>query len=267
VTHSIVGTLEQEWAAIDELLSELPAEQWKLPTALPGWTVHDVVAHIVGGELGLDGRQPPATSDVRSLPHVHNDIAAVNELYVEWLRADSPAQLHQRYRDIIAKRTQTLREMPPEAFDAPSWTPSGQDTFARYMRIRLFDCWMHEQDVRDAVGRPGNESGQCAEVVIDEITAALGYVVGKLAGAPQGSSVTFDLDGPVKRRIHVLVDGRARVVDELPGPATATLTLSSKVLTQLAGGRIDPHFGLGQIEPHGDYDLVEKIAFAMRFTI
>ena len=68
------------------------------------------------------------------------------------------------------------------------------------MRIRTFDCWLHEQDIRDAVGRPGGEDGAAAALALDEMTSAIGYVVGKKAGAPQGSRVRFDLTGPAARR-------------------------------------------------------------------
>ena len=37
------------------------------------------------------------------------------------------------------------------------------------------------------------------EVSLDEMTTAMGFVVGKRAGAPDGSSVTFDLTGDGER--------------------------------------------------------------------
>ena len=38
-------------------------------------------------------------------------------------------------------------------FDAPSWTPAGRDeTYGRFMRIRHYDCFMHEHDIRYALG-------------------------------------------------------------------------------------------------------------------
>ena len=33
-----------------------------------------------------------------------------------------------------------------------SFTPAGKDTYGRFMQIRVFDCWLHEQDIRDALG-------------------------------------------------------------------------------------------------------------------
>ncbi|CAM3716019.1 maleylpyruvate isomerase family mycothiol-dependent enzyme [Kibdelosporangium persicum] len=262
-----VQTLIDEWSSIDQLLAELPEEQWKTPTALPGWSVQDVVAHIVGTELNLSGKQPPEVPGVREYPHVHNDIAALNECWVESMRAQSPADVHRLFREATATRAEALTAMSEEDFDAPSWTPAGQDTYARFMRIRVFDCWMHEQDVREAVDRPGHESGDPAEMSLDEISVALGYIVGKKAKAPQGSSVTFDLDGPVRRRLHVQVDGRATVVPQLAGEATATLTMSSTVFTRLAGGRMPVELGFGRTTVKGDADLAEKVAFALPFTI
>jgi uncharacterized protein (TIGR03083 family) len=262
-----VKTLVGEWSSIDSLLESLTPAQWATPTALPGWSVQDVVSHIVGAELGLAGNQPPLAVDVRSLPHVRNDIGAVNEYWVESFRAVSPSDLHRQFREITASRAETLQSMSSEDFFAPHWTPSGQDTYARYMRIRLFDCWMHEQDIRDAVGLPGNESGPCVETSLDEITAALGYIVGKRASAPTGSSVTFTLNGPTSRTIHVAVDGRAKVVTSLPRPATATLTMSSTTFTRLAGGRIPVEVGLSQTTADGNSELAEHVVFALPFTI
>ena len=36
------------WDAIEAVLAGLPDDDWQTPTSLPGWTVHDVVAHIIG---------------------------------------------------------------------------------------------------------------------------------------------------------------------------------------------------------------------------
>lgn len=262
-----VNTLVEEWTSIDRLLDDLAPQQWATPSTLPGWSVQDVVAHIIGTELSLSGEQAPADQDVRSRDHVRNDIGAANEHWVDHFRTQSPAEVHRQFREITATRAEALQSMSEEDFFAPSWTPSGPDTYARFMRIRLFDCWMHEQDIRDVVGIPGNEAGPCVDISLDEICAALGYVVGKKASAPDGSSVTFELTGPTKRDIHVAVEGRAKVVDALSGPATTTLAMSSTTFTRLAGGRIPIEAGLSQTSSRGDSELAERVVFGLPFTI
>jgi hypothetical protein len=83
------------------------------------------------------------------------------------------------------------------------------------MRVRVMDLWFHEQDVSEATGRPGRLDGLAAAMALDEISAVLGYVVGKKAGAPPGAAVRFERTGGLARRIDVAVSDRARVADSL----------------------------------------------------
>ncbi|HEV7651650.1 MAG TPA: maleylpyruvate isomerase family mycothiol-dependent enzyme [Actinophytocola sp.] len=265
----VVPALAAEWAALDELLTALPPADWARPTALPGWSVQDNVAHLIGTECALAGQAPPAGdgTDVHALPHVRNDIGAANELWVRGLRGESPARVLDRFREITAIRHKALDAMTQADFDRPSWTPAGRDTYGRFMRIRVFDCWMHEQDIREAVGVPGHEDGPCAELSLTEMTGALGYIIGKKAGAPEGVGVTIELTGPLTGTWHVAVAGRAAVVDELPGPATTTLRLPSTLFTRLAGGRGPVADRLPDVTIEGDTDLGTRIAHALPFTI
>jgi hypothetical protein len=157
--------------------------------------------------------------------------------------------------------------MDDAAFEAPSWTPAGDATYGRFMQIRLFDTWMHEQDIRAALDRPGHEGGACAEGAQDEIEAGLGFIIGKRAGAPDGSSVTIELTGPVRRTTHVVVAGRARVAAQLDGPATTTLRLGSTLFARLTGGRVEPADHLADVVVEGDAELGRQVATRLAFTI
>ena len=130
--------------------------------------------------------------------------------------------------------------------------------------VRLLDA---EQDIRDAVGRPGHDDGPCAAVALSEAADALGYIVGKRAAAPDGATVTIELTGPLHLTWHVLVDGRARLVDTLPGPPTAAVRLTSHLFSRLAGGRGPAAGHLAQITLDGDQDLGRRVALALPFTI
>ncbi len=268
MSDPIVGTLFEEWAAIEDLLGGLDLTQWPTSTALPGWTVHDVVAHLIGTESRLAGdEEPPASFDVTTLGHVRNATGAANEHWVRALRPEPPEAMLLRFHDVIRRRIESLSAMGPEEFDAPTQTPVGMAPYRRFMEIRVFDCWLHEQDIRSAVGRPGHEDGRCAEVSVDEVVRALGFIVGKQASAPDGSAVTFVLAGPVYRTVHVAVEGRAAVVTKLDRPATATLHLPSTVFVRLAGGRADAGSGLETIRLAGDLELARRVAQNLAFTI
>jgi uncharacterized protein (TIGR03083 family) len=238
----VLSGLFASWDAIDRVIDDLPDQQWDQSTSLPGWTVHDVVAHVIGTESMLQGAgTPEADIDVSTLKHVRNDIGMLNERWVRKLRGLSSAELLERFRTTTAERRDALSAMGEAQWHELTATPAGPDSYGRFMRVRIFDCWMHEQDVREAVGRPADEAGfggADSQLALDEIAASMGFVVGKLGGAPDGSRVRLELTGPLARTINVSVDGRARVVDDFDGAEpTATITLDGLLFTRLAGGR------------------------------
>jgi uncharacterized protein (TIGR03083 family) len=191
----------------------------------------------------------------------------MNEQWVDSMRSLGPSEMLERFREITKVRKESLESMSEQEFDAPSWTPAGQATYGRFMQIRVYDCWLHEQDIRDSLGRPGNDSGPQAATAVEEIALALGFLVGKKAGAPDGSSVTFEITGGVNRTIHVAVAKRAAVVDRLESPADVTLRIASGTFVRLAGGRVDPAATVEQITMDGDQELGRRVIAALPFTI
>lgn len=259
-----VAALDDEFAAIVDLAERLEGSEWGLSTACPGWTVQDNVAHVIGIEAMLLGRPTPEVTLPDDLPHVRNDVGRVNEQWIQAYRSRTPADVLVDLRGAVAERRAALAGMDQAAFEAESFTPAGQDTYGRFMRIRTMDIWMHEQDIREAVGRPGHDAGAAAEAALDEMTAALGFVVGKRAGAPEGTSLRFELTGPAGRVIDVEVGDRARVVDALEGPPTATLTMPALLFTRLCGGR---GADAAAVDVSGDRALGSAVAGSLGFMI
>lgn len=263
----LVALLAQEWSEIASLLAGLDGEQWASP-ALPGWNVHDVVAHLVGTERMLAGSALPSVAPgSERADHVRNDIGRANEAWVRALRSLSNADLLAEFRAVTAQRLNALTAMTADDFDAPSWTPVGDATYGRFMQVRVFDCWMHEQDIRAAAGVGGHEDGEAARLALDEVVRALGYIIGKRGRAPDGCSILISLSGPIRRDLRVVVQGRARVVEALEGAPTASLTLSSSMFLRLAGGREDVQGALAHVELGGDIDLARQLATNLAFTM
>jgi uncharacterized protein (TIGR03083 family) len=257
------------WDSLDQLLTGLAQDDWHTPTPLPGWSVHDVVAHIVGTESMLHGLSTPgADIDVSTLDHVRNDVGVANECWVRHLGELSGAELLDRFRSMTADRRERLTEMSVDDWNAPTATPVGPESFGRFMRVRLFDCWMHEQDIRDGLDRPSSDaqlSEPQARLAVDEIAATMGFVIGKLGKAPEGSRVAVELTGPLARTIRVAVDGRAQVVDDFGGSEpTSTIRLDGLLFTRLAGGRTDKSAG---VELDGDTEVGSRIVEHLNFVI
>ncbi len=276
----VLAGLLAEWDDIDALLDGLPEADWRTPSPLPGWDVKALVSHMVGTESSLSGVAAPRPDmDVSALEHVRNDIGAMNEGWVRHLGAEPGAAVLERFRAITNERRTALAKMSDEEWDALTPTPVGPDSYGRFMRVRVFDCWMHEHDIREALHRPPSDvelDGPAAQLALDEIAASMGYVVGKLGKAPEGSRVLIELTGPLARSIRVSVDGRARVVDDFGGlgapPArggepTATIRLDALQFTRLCGGRPMSAARAQDIELGGDRDVAARIVEHLNFVI
>lgn len=260
MTQLALENLRRCYASVDELVGGLSADQWAVPSLCPAWTVRGVVAHLGAIEHMLLGAEPGSMSE--NLP-----FGAVGEWLADVEPLDDESFLA-RYRAVVAGRRAELDGYTDEQLERPSMTPVGPGTYGRFMAIRVFDYWVHEQDVRVPLGIPGHESGPAAEMAIDEIHRSLPYIVGKKVGLPDGMSITFELTGPVARRMHVVVDGRAGLVEELDA-ADVTVVVDSTTFALLACGRIDPQepIGAGRITWTGSDEWGDRAARNLAFTM
>lgn len=261
---TLVAALNEQFDALVELGRQLDDTQWETASECPGWTVKDLYSHVIGTELMLLGR-PDETVDVEG-EHVVNDIGRFNEVAVVVRRDRSGAEVLAELEAVAAERTAALDAMTDADFDAESFTPAGQDTYGRFMQIRVFDCWIHEQDAREALELPGHTSGHAVDVCLDEHSTALGFIVGKKAGATEGQSVRLHLTGDTERTIDVRVDGRATVVDDLEDPTT-TITIPTLLWFRYAAGRRPADASRHDVTVEGDQDLGTRILANAAYTI
>ncbi|MEV5651537.1 maleylpyruvate isomerase family mycothiol-dependent enzyme [Nocardia sp. NPDC052254] len=270
---ALTAALADQWDALAHLVSGLDETQWRTPSPLPGWSIFDVLAHVVGTESMLLGEPlPEVGTDVRELSHVRNDTGALNEIWLEALRPLPGAELLRRFTDVTGRRREALTSTDDAAWQADIQSPIGLVSYGRFMRVRLFDCWMHQLDITDALGGDAgalgmNESGTRAEFAIDEIEPFLGRVVVKRGGAPDGSRIAIRLTGPVEREFLIRVDGRAEIVAALDRPADTVISLGSGLFARLCGGRTDAEPHEAEIAVGGDRELGSRIAARLAFTI
>jgi uncharacterized protein (TIGR03083 family) len=268
----VLEGLFASWDDIDALLAGLVDEQWQAQSPLPGWSVHDVTAHLVGTETMLQGvATPEADVDVSTLKHVRNDIGVMNERWVRKLRGVSAEEMLENFRATTAKRRKALNEMSDDDWNRITATPAGPDTYGRFMRVRDFDCWMHLHDIRDAVAQPAADAdlgGPASRLALDEMAASMGFVVGKLGGAPDGSRVAIELKGPLQRSIYVDVVGRGQVVEDFGGQEpTATISLDGLLFTRLAGGRTTVAQHSDAVRYGGDVEVGQRVVEHLNYVI
>lgn len=269
MTEPVVDLLDTEWHAMADLGLGLSEAQWKTPVALEGWDVQDCVSHIMGTELSLMGEPTPEV-DLAAFPWVQRPFQQLVEPWVAARRDRLGAEVLAEFTEVIERRLAELRAMPEEEMAKPGWSPIGEVPYRDFMRVRVFDSWMHEQDMRRALGIDGHLTGPVVDACRTNFAGALGFVVGKRAAAADGTTVRIVCTGGPGWVFGVVVDGRAKVVDETEVPAepTVTVTVPFTTFVALGGGRWHEAEAdaAGGIELTGDSDLGRRILAGMAFT-
>ncbi|GHB02109.1 hypothetical protein GCM10010305_51740 [Streptomyces termitum] len=235
--------------------------EWNRATPCPGWSVRDIVSHVIGMETEMLGDPRPIHSLPRDLYHVRGDFARYMEVQVDVRRHHTAPEMTSELEYILIRRARQLRNetrSPDHVIRAPLST---EQTLEQGYRLRAFDTWVHEQDLRAALGVPGNLDSPGAYVVRDLLLEALPKVVAKDAGAPANSAVVVDVTGPVEFLRTVRVDSEGRgTIDGAPslGPAV-TLATDWETYSRLACGRIRPDEAEDRIKTEGDPELAAAI--------
>ncbi|WP_298520860.1 maleylpyruvate isomerase family mycothiol-dependent enzyme, partial [uncultured Nocardioides sp.] len=203
------------WQAVNgflDLLEQLPEEEWATPTDLAGWDVKACAAHTAHLESILTGA-PEETAEVGEPPHVTGLMGLYTEIGVVNRRDASADAIINELREAATKRHTALLADPPTDGDAkPEHIFGGVPWSTRtLLRNRPLDVWMHEQDVRRAVGRPGNMDSPPAKHTAEYLAEGLGYVLAKKVGAPVGTSVVLDLAGSPPFAFEIDDNGRGQL--------------------------------------------------------
>ncbi|MEO7058730.1 MAG: maleylpyruvate isomerase family mycothiol-dependent enzyme [Lapillicoccus sp.] len=247
---SLVDAFEHTVQAMIDLGQTCSAADFDRPTECPGWSVKDQFSHVVGLETWFDGGHVPQIT-LPDLVHVSAGVGEFNEVWVHERRDIEGPDVVGELEDILPSRMTSLRD--------PALTPQTSmkgltrpGPAGEVMRFRLVDVWCHEQDIRTALGRPGDLDSAGAAAFVAVVFSALPKIVARDAHVAPGQTVILDVTGPVVGRAGVRVvtdtEGRPRGEELFTGETpdagghdetggTTSITLSTDALTRRAAGR------------------------------
>lgn len=251
-TAASIEAWRQTFTASIDVCADLPGTGWSAQTECPLWTVKDVCAHLVGGEVWMS-QGHPAPADGRA------GLVGIADRPVAERRGATGEEVLAELREVFALRQRQLAGNPPDPAE-PATTAYGVPvTLGILLTHRAFDGWVHEQDLRRALGRPGNLDAPGALIARDILLASLARVVARHAAAPPGSVVRLTVGDPVPFDVAVTVDDNRRgYLAPCAGPtASTTLRMDWETYSRLAAGRIAP--AAATVEVEGDGEVAGRI--------
>lgn len=244
-----------------DLLSGLSRAQWDAPSPCAGWSVHDVVAHLAHDYLRRlsnhrDGRPwaPPRPGE--PLPAL---IDRVNGEFVAVARQFSPRVLV----DVLAVFGEQLDDLwagcDLQALGTPVWWAADDEPAPVWLDVarEYTEFWVHQQHVRDAVGRPGADSCELVSPVVDTFLRALPRTL-RHVPAVDGTRIALTVSAPVDAVWLVTRDRagwRVSPVGADERPPAAAVALSPDTLWRAATGAISPQQARGRSRVEGDETL------------
>jgi uncharacterized protein (TIGR03083 family) len=243
---------------------------WSLPTPCPGWSVGDLIAHL----LDIDGfmvgdPRPDHEPDWDALPHAVGRISLMTEVGVDARRGVPMEEVLAEFDSVLERRSAQLAAGTDD-LTALVLGPFGSERpLGRVLSMRTFDAWVHAQDIRAARGLPLQFDTAAARITADQLISGLPLIWGKTLEAPPGTVLSLSITGPaVVVDLQVGVDDAGRGVMVTGAVPDVSLTSTWPDLLDLMTGRVLPDDAglLKRIELTGDAELANKLLGALNVT-
>ena len=263
----VLHLFPEERSSLLDLFDHLAAEDWDKATACPGWTVKDIGLHLLGTEVGrLSGSRdgvgagPPRTVEPESWDSLVEWLNRWNETWLEGVRRISPRLLRELLETTGESVYQYFGSLDPNEIGGPvSWAgPQPAPVWLDIAR-EYTERWVHQQQIRDAVGRPGLKEPRFFGPVLDTFVRALPHTFRNVE-ADEGTSVGLHISGDSGGNWTVVKEHQGWVLygayDKQP---SAEVTMDQELAWRLFTRGAERDDAISRADIEGDRALAETV--------
>jgi uncharacterized protein (TIGR03083 family) len=244
-----------------ELLRCLRHDEWSLPTLAKQWTVRDVAAHLLDGNLkrlsmqrdGFFGSPAPQIESYETL------IAFINRNNAEWVQAArrlSPPVLTELLETTSKQVCDFFRTLDPFAPALWSVAWAGERQSANWFDVarEYTERWHHQQQIREAVNRPGITGRELYFPVLDTFMRGLPHAFRSVT-APQGTTVEVKITGEAGGAWWIERADSSWKISELVEKPEAVISIDQELAWKVFTKAIDAGSAAQQVQLLGDRAL------------
>lgn len=245
-----------------KLLRGLCPADWSKPTACALWSVKDIVAHLLDSCLrrlsfGRDGLEPAPDRTIASYGDL---VAYLNELNAGWIAATrrlSPGVLMDLLDLAEPQLHRYLSSLDPDATARFSVAWAGEEQSPNWFDIgrEYTERWLHQEQIREAVGAPGLVTGEWLHPALDIFVRALPHSYRHVA-AEAGTRVEVEIRGEAGGVWTLARDsGRWVLMAGRDPGARARVSLDQETAWKLFSKGLSPEQARQRISIEGDASL------------
>ena len=232
-----------ERQALLQLLRDLDEQAWHTPTICAGWSVKDIAQHLLADDLGVLSRKRDSFDYLSIVKTPYNldswaDLVAfINEANAIWVQATRRLS-----RQVLCSLLEFSGEelnryfssLDPYAIgDRVSWAGPAPAPIWLDIAREYTERWMHQQQIRDTVGKPGLKEREFFAPVLATFIRALPHTYRDVQ-ASDGTRIHLTITGEAGGEWTLLRDKGQWVL----GKATASEAHASVSLEQETAWRL-----------------------------
>ncbi|OCX53795.1 hypothetical protein BEL04_05780 [Mucilaginibacter sp. PPCGB 2223] len=189
-------------ARLMELLKGLTPEEWQCQTVARLWKVKDVVAHLLDTNIRVISSQQEFTGEAPPAIHSTQDLVNyLNQLNADWVKAmkrvspDLLMMLHELTGPLYCK-IYASADMWAKARYAVDWAGESESKNWMHIAREYTEKFLHQQQIRDAVNKPGLMTRELFYPFIDTLMMALPHTY-RNAVAANGTTIQMTITGNI----------------------------------------------------------------------
>ncbi len=259
-----------------ELLQVLSDDEWFLPTACEPWTVHDICIHLFGADINVlsgdrDHFAHPLRGGWRDLSDWSDLLAFIDQRNAEWVETNSrisPATLVDLLACTGPLAAHVWDDRDMAAIGRPvDWVGADPQALWVHVAREYTERWVHQQQIRDAVHKPGFAEEWFIRPVIEAFMLALPRALDKVP-AGRGDVVRVVLTGDGGGTWIATFDGESWIGTAGPGESeVAAIEMSTDAFWRMASRTISPDEARGRARTIGDATAVDAFVHMVSMIV
>ncbi|GAA4307727.1 maleylpyruvate isomerase family mycothiol-dependent enzyme [Mucilaginibacter gynuensis] len=248
-----------------DLLKSLTDEEWRKPTIAKLWTVKDIAAHLLDGNLRVissahhySGKPPQNINSYRDLVNYLNHLNAV---FVEAMDRVSPQQLISMLADTGEQYTAYFSSLDPfaPAQYAVSWAGEEQSVNWFHTAREYTEKWHHQQQIRHAVNKPGIITPELFYPCMDTFMRGIPYNYREVE-ADAGTTVAITISTEAGGTWYLQkASNNWQLIKQTATTHDASVTIDPDTAWQFFTKGITPVAAEGKAIVTGDFSLTKNI--------
>ncbi len=247
------------------LLKSLKPEDWHKSTLAKQWTVKDIAAHLLDGNIrtlsmfrdGYFGSKPEGVNSYQDLVNYLNQL---NADWVNGFKRVSPQVLIDLLEKSGKEYVDVLQSLDPfaKALFSVAWAGETESQNWFHVAREYTEKWHHQKQIREAVGVGGLMERELFYPVMDTFMRALPVAYQSIK-ANEGDRVLVSISGENGGSWSIRYTAKGWVMDESSESPVAEVELEAEDAWKLFTKGLPPKEALQRIRISGSHELGQQI--------